>query len=93
MAISDSRASTIVDVSAAFGFDSFSCDPAEITAYLGIEPNEVGVKGHRRPTPANLDVVAGIAAHGSALHHDIYQVDQGDDEIQNEPGFSRLPKD
>jgi hypothetical protein len=45
MAISDFHASTIVRVRAYFGFDSFECDPDAITRFIGIQPDEVGLKG------------------------------------------------
>jgi hypothetical protein len=45
MAISDFYSSTIVKVTAYFGFSQFACDPDEITRHLAIEPDEVDRKG------------------------------------------------
>jgi hypothetical protein len=48
MAISEFYASTILEVSASFGFASFDGDPDEITQAFGIPPDEVRRKGERR---------------------------------------------
>lgn len=45
MAISDFNASTIVKVRAYFGFANFECDPDAITRFMGMQPDEVGLKG------------------------------------------------
>src|SRR5262245_5221767 len=48
MAISDTYASTIINVKATFGFSEFDCNPDEITQALGVVPDEVGLKGQVR---------------------------------------------
>ena len=48
MAQSEFYESTIIEVEATFGFDSFSCSPDEITRNFGIEPDDVRVKGDTR---------------------------------------------
>jgi hypothetical protein len=48
MELSDFYQSTIILVRAYFGFSDFSCNPDEITTALGIEPDEVIVKGSKR---------------------------------------------
>lgn len=50
MALSEFYESTIIEVRADFGFGSFDCDPREITATLGIDPDEVRYKGQERTT-------------------------------------------
>lgn len=54
MPISEFHASTIVQVEASFGFGDFSCAPSQITETLGLQPDEIRVKGERL-----------IVAHGS----------------------------
>ena len=48
MAISEFHESTIVSVSASFGFAQFACPPEEITRELGIEPDLTVTKGSAR---------------------------------------------
>lgn len=48
MPLSLSYRSMIIKVSVTFGFDSFKCDPDEITAALKITPDGVGRKGSKR---------------------------------------------
>jgi len=48
VALSEFYESTIVGVSASFGFSGYSCDPEEITACLQIKPAEVMIKGEPR---------------------------------------------
>jgi hypothetical protein len=54
--LSEFYESTIVGVSASFGFSGFSCEPEEITAFLQIEPSEVMVKGEARPIRGGLTI-------------------------------------
>ncbi len=48
MALSDFYRSTIVKVSATFGFSGFKCPPEVITKALSISPDEIAVKGSKR---------------------------------------------
>jgi Domain of unknown function (DUF4279) len=48
MALSEYYASTILKVSASFGFAGFDCDPDDITQAFGITPDGVHRKGERR---------------------------------------------
>ena len=48
MPISEFHESTIVRVEASFGFADFACMPDEITTKLGVQPDEIRVKGERR---------------------------------------------
>ncbi len=48
MTLSEFHESTIVEVSAGFGFSGFECLPSEITAYACLDPDETMVKGDFR---------------------------------------------
>lgn len=48
MALSEFYESTIIEVQAYFGFDSFDCDPAEISTSLGVEADDVHLKDSLR---------------------------------------------
>lgn len=48
MTISDTYASTIIEVKAYFGFDGFDCEPEMITTALGVKPDEIRRKGDVR---------------------------------------------
>jgi hypothetical protein len=56
MAISDFHASTIVKVQAYFGFDTFECDPDTITRFMGLQPDEVGLKGSIKTVRAGREI-------------------------------------
>src|SRR4051812_44865738 len=56
MAISDFHGSTIVKVRAYFGFDSFGCDPDTITRFMGMQPDQVGVKGAVKTVRAGREI-------------------------------------
>jgi len=57
MALSEFYESTILKVSATFGFSGFNCDPSEITEALAVEPVETLRKGEPRHTKWGKTVV------------------------------------
>lgn len=56
MPLSEFYESTIVFVSASFGFSGFECPPADITDLLQLQPAEVMVKGEPRQLRSNRTI-------------------------------------
>jgi hypothetical protein len=58
MALSKHYESTIVKVGVCFSFSDFSCAPADITAAMNLEPDEMRIEGEPRTTKWGPTILA-----------------------------------